>query len=42
MHKETIQSVLAAVATGNFLEKSKALLAILGYRSERPLNFQNR
>ena len=37
MPKETIQSVLAAVATGNFLEKSKALLAILGYRSERTL-----
>ena len=37
MDKETIQSALAAIPTGNFAETSKALLATLGYHSERTL-----
>ena len=32
--KEEIKSALAAIATGNFLETSEDLLAVLGYRSE--------
>ena len=35
MNKETIKSALAALPTGDFLEKSKDLLATIGYRSER-------
>ena len=35
--KEAIQNALAAMSTGDFLEKSKALLATLGYHSERTL-----
>ena len=35
MNKEAIKSALAAMATGDLLEKSKELLAIIGYRSER-------
>ena len=37
MDKEVIKSVLAAIPTGDFLEKSKELLATIGYRSERTL-----
>ena len=37
MNKETIKSVLATMPTGNLLEKSKNLLATLGYQSERTL-----
>ena len=37
MNKEVIKSALSAMSTGDFLEKSKDLLAILGYRSERTL-----
>lgn len=37
MEKETIKSALAAIPTGNFAETSKALLATLGYHSERTL-----
>ena len=37
MDKERIQSALAAIPTGDFAETSKALLATLGYRSERTL-----
>ena len=33
--KEEIKSALAAIPTGDFLETSKELLAVLGYRSER-------
>ena len=33
--KEEIESALAAMSTGDFLENSKHLLAVLGYRSER-------
>ena len=33
--KKEIKSALAAIPTGNFLETSKNLLAVLGYRSER-------
>ena len=33
--KEEIESALAAIAVGDFLETSKELLAVLGYRSER-------
>ncbi len=34
MNKNTIKSALAAIPTGDFLEKSKELLATIGYRSE--------
>ena len=37
MNKETIKSALAAIPTGDFLEKSKDLLATIGYRSELTL-----
>ena len=37
MNKETIKSALSAIPTDNFLEKSKNLLATIGYRSERTL-----
>ena len=37
MNKETIKSVLATMPTGDLLEKSKNLLATLGYQSERTL-----
>ncbi len=37
MNKQTIKSALAAISTGDFLEKSKDLLATIGYRSERTL-----
>ena len=37
MNKETIKSALAAIPTGDLLEKSKDLLSTLGYRSERTL-----
>ena len=35
MNKEAIKAALAAMSTGDLLEKSKELLAIIGYRSER-------
>ena len=35
--KEKIESALAAIATGDFLENTKHLLAVLGYCSERTL-----
>ena len=35
MDKETIKSALSAIPTGDLLEKSKNLLATLGYQSER-------
>ena len=37
MNKQTIKSALAAIPTGDFLEKAKDLLATIGYRSERTL-----
>lgn len=37
MNKDTIKSVLAALSTGDLLEKSRDLLATLGYQSERTL-----
>ena len=37
MDKDTIQSALAAIPTGDFAATSKALLAALGYQSERTL-----
>ena len=37
MNKEAIKTALAAIPTGDFLEKSKDLLATIGYRSERML-----
>ncbi len=37
MDKEAIKSALAAILTGDFLEKSKDLLATIGYRSELTL-----
>ena len=37
MNKEAIKSTLAAISAGDLLEKSKALLATLGYCSERTL-----
>jgi len=37
MNRETIKSVLAVIPTGDFLEKSKNLLAALGHHSERTL-----
>ena len=37
MNKETIKSALAAIPTGDFLEKSKELLDTIGYRSELTL-----
>ena len=37
MNKEAIKTALAAIPTGDFLEKSKDLLATIGYRSERTL-----
>ena len=37
MNKEAIKSALAAMPTGDLLEKSKNLLATIGYRSERTL-----
>ena len=36
-NKDAIKASLAAMSTGDFLEKSKNLLATLGYRSERTL-----
>ena len=38
MNKEHIQSALAAIPTNDFRQTSKALLATLGYRSERTLD----
>ena len=35
MNKDTIKSALAAIPIGDFLEKSKELLATIGYHSER-------
>ena len=35
MNKEAIKSALSAIPTGDLSEKSKNLLATLGYRSER-------
>ena len=40
--KEEIKSALAAMIDGDFLETSKELLAVLGYRSERTANFRER
>ena len=37
MDKEAIKSALASISTGDFLEKSKDLLATIGYRSELTL-----
>ena len=37
MNKQAIKSVLSAIPTGDFLQKSKDLLATIGYRSERTL-----
>ena len=37
MNKQAIQFALAAIPTSDFLEKSKDLLATIGYRSERTL-----
>ena len=37
MNKQRIQSALAAIPTGDFRQTSTALLATLGYRSERTL-----
>ena len=37
MNKDAIESALSAIPTGDFLEKSKQLLATLGYRSELTL-----
>ena len=37
MNKETIKSALAAIPTGDFLEKSKELFDTIGYRSELTL-----
>ena len=37
MNKKAIESALAAIPTGDFLEKSKDLLSTLGYRSELTL-----
>ena len=37
MNKEAIKSALSAIRTGDLLEKSKDLLATIGYRSERTL-----
>ena len=37
MNKEAIKSALAAISAGDFLEKSKDLLATLGYCSERTI-----
>ena len=37
MNKEAIKSALAAIPTGDLLEKSKDLLATIGYRSELTL-----
>ena len=37
MDKEAIKSALAAISAGDFLEKSKDLLATLGYCSERTI-----
>ena len=37
MNKAAIKSALAAIPAGDFLEKSKDLLATIGYRSERIL-----
>ena len=37
MNKEAIKSALAAIPTGDFLEKSKKLLGTIGYRSELTL-----
>ena len=37
MNKEAIKSALSAIPTGDLLEKSKNLLATIGYRSERTL-----
>ena len=37
MDKEAIKSALAAIPTGDFLEKSKELLSTIGYRSELTL-----
>ena len=35
MNKEAIKSALAAITTDNFLDNTKALLATLGYKSEK-------
>ena len=37
--KEEIESALAAMVDGDFLETSEDLLAVLGYRSDRTANF---
>ena len=37
MNKEAIKSALAAIPTGDFLEKSKEILGTIGYRSELTL-----
>ena len=37
MNKDAIKAALAAMSTGDFLEKSKDLLATIGYNSERTL-----
>ncbi len=37
MNLEKIKSALQTLSTGDFLEKSKNLLATIGYRSERTL-----
>ena len=37
MNKDAIKSALATIPTGDFLEKSKALLGTIGYRSELTL-----
>ena len=37
--KEEIESALAAMIDDDFLETSKDLLAVLGYRSDRTANF---
>ena len=37
MNKDAIKAALAAMSTGDLLEKSKDLLATIGYRSERTL-----
>ena len=39
MNKEAIKFALAAMSTGDLLDKSKDLLATLGYQSERTLDF---
>ncbi len=41
MDKEAIKDALAALHTGDLLEKSKDLLSVLGYRSELTLEMSN-